>query len=151
MEDFYNALMTALRADGPLISLTGNTATDIKIGRAMPITTLKKPYLGIAIDSTPFIGSDVTHVQKSIVQFQCCGNELTSIRIADRIEVLLHDKGNPSANLRHFDFSSDDITVKMCSFMSRISPKFTYTVDVWVSIVTASVIWHNQKCPYGGY
>jgi len=159
-EKLYKAITDKLRTDtgaGSLVELTGHDAsspTGYKIGRASPTTKEKDPYLGVKIlQSLPLVeGGDVTHVQRARVAFHCSAkSELTAIRLADRIEKLLHWKVEDDAARKpdgFYSFSNTDISTRSVRFKARTpEPDFDEDSDVWTDSVEADVIWVSQPCP----
>lgn len=159
-EKLYKAMVDKLRLDtgaGSLVELTGHdatSATGYKIGRASPTTKDKDPYLGVKIiQSLPLLATgDVTHVQRARVNFHCSAkSELTAIRLADRIEKLLHWKVEDDAARgpdEYFDFSNADISTRSVRFKGRSpEPDFDEDSDVWTDTVEADIIWVSQPCP----
>jgi len=141
-------LAIKLRTDtgaGSLVTLTGHTIIKLRIARDRPPIKGDKPFLGITIvDSLPMLGPDVTHLQRSIVRFKCyAAVELTSIKLADRIEFLLHDSDPTS----FYDFSGNGISNRMTRFRQRFDREHDEDTDVWNSMVDANLIWLDTSCP----
>ena len=160
-EKLYKAIVEKLRTDtgsGSLVELSGHDATSANgyaIGRSKPNVAERLPYLGVKIlQSLPLVeGGSVTHVQRARISFLCSAeSELTAIRLADRIEKLLHWKVEDDAARKpatgYYDFSNTDISTRSVRFKSRTpEPDFDEDSDVWTDAVEADVIWVSQPCP----
>jgi hypothetical protein len=153
------AIVTKLRADtgaGSLVALTNHDPTgsppDFRIGRLQPLVAGKGEYLGVRVaQSKPLMGEDVTSMQLAMVDFYCMARvELTSIKIADRMESLLHDEiGNPSTpNTGYYDFSDTEISTRSTRFVNRLSAELDdEDTDVWTTMIRAEVVWVGNPCP----
>jgi len=148
-EKLYKAIIAELRSDtgaGGLVPLTGYTATNLSIGRETPVVKGRTPYLSVLIArSAPMIGVDVTKLQRATVEFRAIDtSELTAIRIADRLEELLHASDD---NVGYWDPSNDDISCRQSRFRNRVGPMYDEDTDTWDLLVEASLIWVGTPCP----
>jgi len=130
-----------------LVTLTRHTEKDRRIARDEPPTKGKKPFLGIAIPYTGPLNTDTTFIKRSRVEFIAYGEELSCIRILDRLEYLLDDKDGQPTNKSYYDFSGDDISTKQVRFKSRVGVTFDGLLDVWTGRIEAEVIWSVLACP----
>jgi len=145
-KELLTQLITKLRTDATLVSLTGHTSSDMRIGRDSPGTKPKKPFLGILLfQSVPMLGADVTNLQRAVTWITAYSTkELTCIDIADRVEKLLH-VDNPT-NLTYYDFTGGTITNKMTRFVSRSRQLKDQNTDTWSITIKANVMWLDQTC-----
>jgi len=143
-EHLYLAAITALRADAALVTLTGHTATSFRIARASPPVKGRSPFLGVLIpQSLPLVGKDCTRLQQAELDFYCHGSELQSLRIADRVEVIL----NPETTVAsYWDFSDTNVSVRQSRFRSRQGPMHDEASDIWSVLVVADIVWINESC-----
>jgi len=150
-EKFILQMVEKLRLDnvGPinLVKLTQHSPTDIRIGREKPAIKEKTPFLAVSVNnSTPLISGGVaTSVQHAIVAFSACArDELKAMRIADRLESLLHVVGG--ANNSYFDFPGDEVGIRYSAFLSRPKATFDQDLDYWEDRILAEVIWSSVPC-----
>jgi len=151
-ENLIQAIIAKLLTDiaaGGLVELTGNddASEKFRIARGNPIQVGDTPFLGVMIfQSVPLIGSTATHVQKARVYFRAwAAKDLTAIKIADRLEDLLHDRTGAS-NLGYYDFSSDEISNRMTRFKQRDLAVHDDDKDVFMILIQADVIWVDEPC-----
>lgn len=152
-EYLYRAIINVLRDDvgvGGLVDLTDHsiyTVNGYKIGRKSPTVKGRLPFVGVHILTTiPLLPSDVPQLQNSMVDFYCSANtELTAIRLADRIEYLLHAESY-GANTGYLDFSDEYIDVRSTRFKLRRGTDHDEKTDVWEDLVRARVIWVQRPC-----
>lgn len=156
---FFNALISKLRTDtgaNGLVTLTGHTIKDLRIGRHMPNNTTKPKYLGVwNFRHVPLIeGGYVGFYQKTRVRFYCSAKnstegELTIITMADRLDNLLMPEqlSSNSANRSYYDFSDNVIKVSSVTRAARVGSRFDDRTDTWTLWIDAKVIWKNSPCP----
>lgn len=151
-EKLLKQVVEKLRTDATLVSSTGHDPTKsngYRIARYEPPVKGRLPFLGVEMFiSTPLMLSDVPQLQVSRFYFHCyASSELTSIRIADRMEALLNpEEAVSTANTEYYDFSGTDVSNKMTRFKRR-EREFDEDTDSWNDIVEADIIWLNQPCP----
>ena len=150
-EKLYKAVIDKLRADtgaGSLVTLTGHTAAEPHIARQFPKVRERTPFLAVWVArSLPLIGADATAVQNAVVDFVAYDkDELTAIRIADRVEELLHAK-TLDANLGYWNPSNSTVSVRQTRFMERRGPDFDQETDTYDVLVEAALVWVGQPCP----
>jgi len=140
-------ILTTLRSDTTLCSLTGHSSTNIRIARDSPPVKARTPFLGVSIfDSFPLLVVDVSNLQRARVWFNCyAAVELTVIDIADRVENLFHT--NSANNTNYYDFSGGGVSTRMTLFRSRKRTEYDDKTDVWSTLLQADAIWVNSACP----
>jgi len=146
-EKLNKAIADVLRADtgaGSLVELTGHTPTNIRIARDTPPVKGMKPFLGFRIGPSVPLNNETTFLQESRVEFCCCSTqELTAMRIADRLEELVHNTTPAS----YWNFSNGDISNRSTRFANRGKSMHDEDTDVWTVQVDLDLIWYGQPCP----
>jgi hypothetical protein len=132
------AIVDRIRQDSVLADLTTHSDGDIRIARDDIITKPKCPFLGIGLNPTyPLVPNAVTELQRGWVLFRAYSkDDVTCIRIADRVSDLLHAVGD-----RYLDFTNNDILNSSTVFKSRLAKTFNAAIDTWFEVVKAEVIW----------
>lgn len=146
-------IINKLRSDtgaGSLVELTNHDSSSpsgYRIMRDRPPTKGKVPFLGIRIQqSVPLMEDGPSQVEQARVYFSCYStNDLTAIKIADRLEELLHDTLS-STNRGYYDFSTSDISNRQTRWKNRDVPDFDDDTDVWTVLVEADLIWVGSPC-----
>jgi len=156
-EKLLAAIVTKLRTDtgsGSLVDLTGHLSSDpnsYRILRDKPPKVAEVPFLGVQITQSVPLSETATYLQVARVYFACyAGDALTSIKIADRIEHLLHGRAEDASagtNRGYYDFSNQYISNRQTRFKIRSEPDFDEKTDVWTTVVEADVIWLDVPCP----
>jgi hypothetical protein len=149
-ENLGAAIITKLRTDTApsvsLVALTTHSSSNLRIGIDRPRVKGITPYLGVWIaQSLPLISGEVTQYQVASVEFRCYArDELTCVRIADRVEWLLHDKSGTSASF--YNFTDTKIKNTGTRFRLREGQDFDQDSDSHLIVVTADVIWIDEVC-----
>src|SRR5687768_14617774 len=114
--DLYTQIVTVLRTDtgaGSLVTLTGHTNSDRRITRHYPDLKSKSPRLLINIPESEPLNSNVTVIQKALVEFQALANDdALVIQILDRLETLFDFTDNTS----FYDFTGGNIVAKAFTY-----------------------------------
>jgi hypothetical protein len=146
MTNFYNALGLALRADvgaGSLVVLTGHAAGDNRILRERPKTVGKYPALVfMEEENPPFIESSLTSYKRTTMCFTALDKvETNTIKIADRLEFLLHKDASKS-NLSYFNMSLASVLVNTGTrFLNRENIKYDENTEVSMINIYAEFYW----------
>lgn len=157
-EGLYNAIVVKLRADtvaNGLVALTLHDASNpekYRIARDKPSKVNETPFLGVKIErSVPLDDDGVSMVQKARVSFRCYANaELTSIKIADRMDNLLQGVAERlvlGGNRGYLDFSDSVISNRNTEWKGHGITAFDNDLSVWTTLVEADVIWLDGSCP----
>lgn len=158
-EKLIYAIVTKLAADtgtGGVVPLTGHNATNkvFRIAEDQPKKKAANPFLGVNhIVTVPQVVEGPSHVFQSVIElkaYSAADSGLTSTRIADRIETLLHcvseQQGAGKTNRSFWDVSSSVIGVsnKQTRFGRRSGPDWEEALELWVATVEVSLVW-NEK------
>jgi hypothetical protein len=150
-KNLYKAIIDKLRTDNSgadsLVTLTSYSVSNYSIARDAPIVKERTPFLGVKITlSVPLMGDGATtRLQTAEVELVAhARSELTSLKIADRLEYLVHEV--QTTDLQYYDFSDSNVSNRQTMFKSREAPYFDDKTDVWSVQVTLDVIWINQSC-----
>ena len=146
MENFWSALSAKLLTDATLVGLVGDVRTgtkDIRIGRSLPVKQAKYPYLAFSAGNDEAMIPDAfTGFKSTIVRFDCIAkDELTSIKIGDRIETLLHRSG-VAQNVQYFNISNSVVMNNWTLFLTRSHATFNDETDAWTTEIMANFKWH---------
>jgi hypothetical protein len=148
------AIVTKLRADtgaGSLVTLTGHSATKLRIGMDKPVKKGETPYFGVAVfTSVPVSDNGPSHVQVARIHFLAYSTKpLTATQLADRIEHLLHARDEQDAgrtNTEFYDFSSGIISNRQTRWKRRDQGIYDDDTEVWKVLVEAELIWLDEPC-----
>jgi len=148
-EKLNKAIVAELVSDASLVTLTEHSATVLHIGRDTPLVKGRTPFLGVRVaSSVPLVGVEVTKLQNATVEFRAIGEgaagELTAIKIADRLEELLHAADN---NRSYWDPSDTAVRCYGSRFLSRAGQMYDEDTDTWEVLVRAALIWIGVPCP----
>lgn len=155
-QNLNKAITDKFRADSGdpsyLVELTGHSATNLRIGRNQPVSKGESPFLGISIFTTTPVSADgPSHVMLSRVHFRAYSAvELTAMKIADRLDDLLHARAEQVAgrtNVEFYDFSDSNISNRQTRWKNRDVSDFDDDTDVWMVLVEAELIWLDTPCP----
>lgn len=152
-EILADKIVSKLKTDtgtGSLVALTGHDETKqngFRIARDTPTVVGRTPFLGVKITtSRPLMDSDATSIQLARVVFAAYAtDELTSMKIADRVNALLAPRDD--GNRDYYDFSDGDLSNRSTRFKLRSAATFDMKLNVWTSTVEADVIWDKSNCP----
>ena len=142
------ALVDGLVADTTLVTLTGHTTANLRIGMDGPIVAERTPFLGVKVIASPPLmpGGDVTQLQNARVQFKCSARaQETAVAIADEVEALLHNSAG-SANTGFWDVSDGTVRVRQARYANRVGPEYDGDQKVWTIVVEAQLVWLDQAC-----
>lgn len=155
--NLLGAIVDKLRADTGVDSLTDLTnhvdsnPREYRIGRTLHKAKAKFPFLAVSVfQSVPLIDDGPSFIQEARIHFRCYSTEeLTALKIGDRMEDLLHARSvSPSeTNRGYLDFSNADISNRQTRWKSRDLPDFDDDNDVYVVLVEADIIWLDEPCP----
>ena len=149
-KNLYKAIIDKLRTDNSgadsLVSLTEYSVSNYSIGRDMPMVKDRTPFLGVKIVlSVPLIEEATTRIQTASVELVAhARSELTALKIADRLEYLVHE--TQTSDTEFYNFSDANVSNRQTMFVSREAPNFDENTDVWSVQVELDVIWINQPC-----
>jgi hypothetical protein len=149
-ENLYSAIVTKLQADtgsGSLVALTGHTGSNIRIARFRPKQLPSLPFLGIWIaDTSRAIEDGPGVIYSSLVFFTSYSkDDLTSIKLSDRIQVMLESAEKSGTSNRGFlDFSDSKICNYSTRFLGREPKDYNDERDVWNLLIQASVVWSSK-------
>ena len=150
-KNLYKAIIDKLRVDSSgadsLVSLTDYSTSNYSIARDAPIVKERTPFLGVKVTmSVPLIGDGATtRIQTAEVELVAhARSELTALKIADRLEYLVHE--SQTDDRQFYDFSDTNVSNRETLFKSREAPYFDDKTDVWSVQVALDVIWINQSC-----
>ena len=146
-EKFSLALTNALRADATLVTLTTHTGTNHHISRGKPDKAAQLPFLGhTSFTSGPALSEATASFRASLIKFSCSAlDDLTAMKIADRIEALLLATGEPADN-DYWDISDTEITTKMVRWVRTMGPEKDDDTDSWRYEVFAEFHWIDVPC-----
>jgi hypothetical protein len=156
--ELYAAIVTKLGTDtvaGGLVELTLHSTVNAearRIGRDKPIKKGQVPFLGVFVfQSRPLSSDGVIRLQQARVIFKCnAAEELTAMRIADRMDFLLQAKTQEDAvggtNRGYYDFSDSNISNRSTVWAGRSVQDFDDKTDVWAIEVSADLIWIGERC-----
>ena len=138
-KNLLSAVLSKLRTDATLVTLTGHTASVMRIGRSMPPVAGRSPYLGVTAVSETAVDLSMPFFKRYVVEFQSTGADDTeAMAISDRVEDLLDT--SMSTSRAYWDFTTSSIRVDSARFLSRAEPEFNEDYDLWLDVVRAVVI-----------
>jgi len=143
IENFYNALADALRADPTLVTLTEHTVSDFRIVRGPIPREAEYPTLAFEdLQTTPTFSDAVTAQKDTVVSLQAASKDIaTAVRIADRLDVLL-TKETTAQNVQYFNITNATVKNNWTYWRSRGNPVLDEDKDVWEVTTVADFSWH---------
>ena len=130
-EVLQGKLITKLRTDGTLSTLTGDVSGDRRIAGAWPRTGDKVSYLAVTVAVGLEGVEGYPMISRYIVRLRAYGNEvLAATQIADRVKLLFAQRTN---NVAFYDFSDTAIKVYQTTWKRRLEAKEVKYADghVW--------------------
>jgi len=130
-EVLQSKLVTKLRTDATLVTLTSHIAADKRIAGAWPRTSRKTPFLAVTVRLGFGEVPEYPLITRYIVRLRAYGVTILEVtKIADRAKLLFAQRTSNSA---FYDFSDSGIKVYQTAWRTRLEAKQVEYADghVW--------------------
>ena len=142
MKELQSAIITWLRNDDTLVTLTAHAIGDFRIYAWAPDVDLKIPSLIVAFEADEiFVGRTIYDVKVRFESYHT-DNSIADT-IIQRVRALLVDATTPEKRSHGpaADISDDNVTIKSCELGPIETPVWNQDTRYWSNELSSRVIW----------
>ncbi len=143
MKDLWSAVVTWLREDATLVTLTEHTGSDARIYAWSPDTNVKVPSLVVVFDEDVLLaGRTVYSTEVSFESYE--SNAIDAETIIERLRVMLASAVTAEKRMHGpvVDITDATVTIKSCEMKPIGKPIWMEDMKFWSHEIGARIVWH---------